>query len=86
MDGNGELQVTGLSKCGDLLLSVLDPQSEVIGTTTLSFDQGAVIDATTGDDGRGHITLREDTDVIALSFSLLADGSLQCSLRLAGSE
>lgn len=83
LDEGGGVWITGLPKCGELLLTVFDAQEQAVGTITLVFDQGAVIDAATGSDGIGYITLRKDTDVIALSFSLLGDGSLQCDLRLA---
>lgn len=82
LDEGGEVQITGLPQCGELLLTVFDPQGQPIGTITLFFSEGAVIDATTSGDGIGYITLRKDTDVIALSFSLLGDGFLQCGLRL----
>ena len=82
LDGNGKLQITGLPRNGDLLLTVLDPQGQAVGRITLSISEGAVIDATTSEDGTGHITLRRDTDIISISFSLLDDGSLQCSLWL----
>lgn len=82
LDRNGELQIADLPRRSDLLLTVFDRQGQGIGAMTLSFSEGAVIDATTDENGAGHITLREDTDVIALSFSLLRDGSLQCSLCL----
>lgn len=86
LDGSGNLQATGLPRSGELLLTVLDAQGQAVGTMTLSISEGAVIDATTGADGVGHITLRRDTDRIAVSFSLLEDGSLQCSLWLAQSD
>lgn len=82
LDGSGKLQATGLPRNGDLFLTVLDPQGQAAGKMTLSISEGAVIDATTSEEGTGHITLRKDTDIIALSFSLSDDGSLQCSLWL----
>lgn len=86
LDEGGEVRITGLPKWGELLLSVFDKQGQAVGAITLFFDQGAVIDAITSGDGAGYITLREETDVVALSFSLLGDGSLHCSLRLASSK
>lgn len=86
LDGSGKLQITGLPRQGDLLLTVFDSQGQTAGRMTLTISEGAVIDATTGEDGTGHITLRRDTDIIAISFFLLDDGSLQCSLRLAQSD
>ena len=83
LDEGGEARITGLPQCGELLLTVLDAQGQAVGTITLVLGQGTGIDATTGGDGVGYITLRKDTDVIALSFSLLEDGSLRCGLRLA---
>lgn len=86
LDGSGKLQITGLPREGDLLLTVFDSQGQAAGRMTLTISEGAVIDATTSEDGTGHITLRRDTDIIAISFFLLDDGSLQCSLRLAQSD
>lgn len=86
LDGSGKLQATGLPRSGDLLLTVFDSQGQAVGTMTISISEGAVIDATTSADGVGHIALRRDTDRIAVSFSLLNDGSLRCSLWLAQSD
>lgn len=82
MDGSGKLKITSLPRHGDLLLAVLDSQGQIVGKMMLSISEGAVIDATTSEDGIGHITLRRDTDIIAISVSLLDNGSLQCSLCL----
>lgn len=82
LDESGKLQITGFPRQGEMSLSVLDPQGRTIGTMTLSISEGAVIDAATSEDGSGYITLRRDTDVIAITFSLLNDGSLQCGLWL----
>ncbi len=86
LDGSGKVQITGLPRQGDLLLTVFDSQEQTAGRMALTISEGAVIDATTSEDGTGHITLRRDTDIIAISFFLLDDGSLQCSLRLAQSD
>lgn len=86
LDGSGKLQITDLPRQGDLLLTVFDSQGQTAGRMALTISEGAVIDATTSEDGTGHITLRKDTDIIAISFFLLNDGSLQCSLRLAQSD
>lgn len=82
LNENGELRISGLPRQGDLLLSVFDDQGQTLGAMTLSFSEGAVIDATTGEDGVGYITLRDDTDVVALFFLMAEDGSLQCRLWL----
>ena len=86
LDHNGELRVSGLPRVGELLLTVLDQQEHVQGDMTLSFSEGAVIDATTDERGIGHVTLRGDTDEVALLFILKDDGSLRCSLRLIQSD
>lgn len=86
LDGSGKLQITGLPRHGDLLLTVFDSQGQAVGRMTLTISEGAVIDATTSEDGTGHITLRRDTDIIAITFFLLDDGSLQCSLWLTQSD
>lgn len=85
-DQNGTLTVSGLPGEGELTVSVLDGQEEPRGTVTLSFSQGAVIDAVTDEDAVGHITLKEDTREIALTFTLCDDGALQCELRLSESR
>jgi len=82
VDSEGVASVSGLPRSGELLLTLFDPQQEVQGAMTLSFDQGAVIDATTGQDGVGHITVRNDTSEVALIFILTGDGTLQCALWL----
>lgn len=83
-DQDGALTISGLPTGGELTASVLDGQEEPRGTVTLSFSRGAVIDATTSDDGVGYITVREDTGEVALLFVLTENGTLQCTLWLAG--
>ena len=81
-DQDGALTVSGLPAGGSLTASVLDGREEPRGTVTLSFSRGAVIDAVTDEDGVGHITIRSDTDEVALLFVLQKDGALTCTLRL----
>ena len=83
VDNDGTASISGLPRSGELLLTLLGPQQEVQGAMTLVFDQGAVIDATTGEDGVGYITVREDTGEVALMFVLTENGALQCTLWLA---
>lgn len=82
LDDNGELKISGLPRSGDLTLIVLDRQEQEQGAMALSVSEGAVIDAATDEDGVGHITLRRDTEEVALLFTLRDDGSLLCALRL----
>ena len=79
---DGIFTVSGLPRVGDLKLTVLDQQERTQGSMKLSFSEGAVIDATTDDSGIGHISLRRDTNDVALVFILKNDGSLLCALRL----
>lgn len=83
LDYSGELKVSGLPRDSIFTLSVLDRQEQAQGIMPLVFSQGAVIDAATDENGTGRITLKEDTEEIALTFILKSDGSLQCTLRLA---
>ena len=71
-----------LDDAGDLRLTLFDWQEEKQGAMTLSFSEGAIIDATTDASGVGRITLRRDTDEVALLFTLRKDGSLFCALWL----
>lgn len=82
--GDGTASVSGLPRRGELLLTVFDRQREVQGAMTLSFDEGAVTDAMTGEDGVGHVTVRRDAREVALLFILAEDGGLRCTLWLAG--
>lgn len=82
LDDNGELRLSGLPRIGDWMLTVLDPQEQVQGGMTIFLSEGAIIDATTSESGIGYITLRGDTDEVALFFLLRNDGSLICSLQL----
>lgn len=82
LDSSGKINVPGLPRSGELLMTLFDQRQEVQGVMTLSFDQGAVIDATTGEDGVGHITTRSDTNEVALLFVLDENGSLTCALWL----
>lgn len=80
---DGTANISGLPRKGELLLTLFDQQQEIQGTITLSFSEGAVIDAMTGEDGVGHITVRNDTNEVALIFVLTEDGTLRCTLWLA---
>lgn len=83
LDCSGELKVSGLLRDSIFTLSILDRQEQIQSAMPLAFCQGAVIDAVTDESGTGRITLKEDTEEIALIFILKGDGSLQCALRLA---
>ena len=83
LDGGGEAGVSGLPRSGEVLLTLFDQRQEVRGAMTLSLSEGAVIDAATGEDGVGHITIRKDTSEVALLFILTEDGTLRCTLWLA---
>lgn len=82
LSGSGELVVAGLSRNGKLTLTVLDRREQVRGSMDLIFSEGAVIDAVTDGSGAGHITLKRDTEEIALAFLLQEDGTILCALRL----
>jgi len=82
LDDNGQLKISGLPRSGDMTLIILDRQEREQGVMALSVSEGAVIDAATDEDGVGHITLRRDTEEVALLFTLRDDGSLLCALRL----
>ena len=82
-DQNGTLTLSGLPGEGELVVTVLDGQEEPRGTVTLSFSQGAVIDAVTDENSVGHVTLKEDTREIALRFTLYDDNTLECKLQLS---
>lgn len=82
-DENGTLTVSGLPGVGELTAAVLDGRGEPQGAVTLSFSQGAVIDAVTDENSVAHITLKEDTREIALRFTLYDGNTLGCELRLS---
>lgn len=82
LDEYGALKLSGLPRMGDWMLTVLDLQEQVQGGMTISLSEGTIIDATTSESGIGYITLRGDTDEVALFFVLRNDGSLICSLQL----
>jgi len=82
LDRNGETKVSGLPRTGSVALTVLDQREQPQGAMSLSFTEGAVIDAVTDDSGNGHVTLKKDTEEVALAFLLKSDGTLQCALRL----
>lgn len=84
--GGGEAELSGLSRQGSAALTLLDSQGIVLGTVRLSISQGAVIDAAADETGCAHITLREDTDRVAVAFVLKPDGAVSCALRLAQAE
>lgn len=83
LDGGGALRLSGLSNSGEFGLSILDQQGQEAVAMSLVFTTGAVIDAMTDGDGVGHISLKEDTDEVALDFTWNDDGTLICSLHLS---
>lgn len=82
LDGSAGLRVFGLPRAGDFTLTILDEREQVRGSMRLSVSEGAVIDANTDENGVGHITLKKDTDELALDFLLKGDGTVLCALRL----
>lgn len=84
VDSDGTASIPGLPRNGELRLTLFDQRQEVQGTIMLSFSEGAVIDAMTDEEGVGHITVRNDTSEVALMFVLTEDGTLRCTLWLAG--
>lgn len=86
LDENGELKLSGLPREGGLTVTVLDEQAQPQGTIALSFSQGSVIDVVSDGDGTGHVTIKEDAEEIALSFTLCEDNSIRCELQLNGSR
>lgn len=83
LDDAGTIRASGLPRSGELLLTLFDQRQEARGVMTLRLEQGAVIDATTGEDGVGHITLKRDTEEMALRFVLTEEGALRCTLWLS---
>ncbi len=86
LDEKGELKLSGLPREGELTVTVLDQQAQPQETIALSFSQGSVIDVVSDGDGTGHVTLKEDTEEVALSFTLCEDNSIRCDLQLNGSR
>lgn len=84
--GDGVAELSGLPRQGSATLILLDSQGIVLGTVRLSISQGAVIDAAADETGCAHITLREDTDRVAVVFVLKPDGAVSCALQLAQAE
>jgi len=82
LDEKGELVITGLPREGELTVTVLDRQAQPQGAITLTFSQGSVIDAVTDGGGAGQITLKKETEEVALEFTLCDGGSLRCALQL----
>lgn len=80
LDEEGEIRVQGLPRNGEVTMTL--QRQEEQAAMALSFSEGAVMDATTGEDGVGHITVREDADEIALLFLSDGDGALTCTLWL----
>lgn len=69
LDDNGELRLSGLPREGEITLTLYDAESRELGDTTLYFSRGAVIDASSDQDG-GYVTTRGDTEEVALDFTV----------------
>ena len=77
----GEVWVPGLPRAGTLMLYLLDTRGSELCSTPLHLSTGAVIDASTDQEGEGYVVLRPDTSQITLLFT--RDGEwLQCALIL----
>lgn len=81
LDSRGALQAPGLPREGTLWLTLFDTGGQELCRTSLLFSTGAVIDASTDQEGAGYVILKEDTEEISLIFTL-SGGYLQCALRL----
>lgn len=57
-----------------------------MGRTEVHVSTGAVIDASTDQEGVGYVILRSDTKEVNLIFTLREGGFLQCSLLLTSQE
>ncbi len=86
LDENGELKLSGLPREGELTVTVLDQQAQPQETIALSFSKGSVIDVVSDGDGTGHVTIKEDTEEIALRFTVCEGDSIRCDLQLSGSR
>lgn len=82
LDSAGELRVSGLPRQGTVELTLLDGGAE-LGSMTIYFSEGAVIDASMDEAGAGYVTTRADTEAVTLTFTL-EGGGLRCALRLGG--
>lgn len=78
LDENGALQVPDVPVAEGFTLSLAQGAS-----IPVTFSTGAVIDAATGSDGVGYVTLKAFTKEVALCFTLGEDGALSCALQLS---
>ena len=77
----GEARMAGLPRAGTLMLYLLDTGGMELCSAPLHLSTGAVIDASTDQEGEVYVVLREDTSRIALLFTLGGEW-LQCTLIL----
>lgn len=82
LDSGGVLYLSGLTAGEAAQLMLMDGASRELGRTAVHFARGAVIDASTDENGDGCVTLKEDAGYVALIFTLDGSGGLQCALRL----
>ena len=82
LDCGGALYLSGLTAGKAAQLMLMDGASRELGRTAVHFARGAVIDASTDENGDGCVTLKEDASYVALIFTLDGSGGLQCALRL----
>ena len=82
----GQIHLSGLSRQEGLQLCLMDPESRELGRTEVHVSTGAVIDASTDQEGVGYVILRSDTKEVNLIFTLREGGFLQCSLLLTSQE
>ena len=86
LDENGDLRVSGLPKSGEITLTLLDQEGKKLAAIVLQVSIGQVIDASTDENGIGHVTLKESTQEAALDFTWKEEEGLVCSLRLSQSR
>lgn len=79
---DGEAAFSHVPKAGELTLSLSDSERQEVSRITLRLAEAAVTDASTDENGVGHISVKAEAERLTLLLTLDESDRLHCSLYL----
>ena len=82
LNEEGSAEFPSVPQDGEVKIALLDDNSEEIADMLMEFTTGLVTDASTDEDGIGHISVKSGAEQLNLLMTLTDEHTLQCSLYL----